>query len=478
MQKIGPHVIQPTAPALSWAARANIVKALDTIAPLETAPPHAIRIFRHYFSDQPLVNPQQVANAILSALGGYRHPNLYAEVYNEVGKEKLLPYIELLKEVVPLLHSNGLKVAGPSWATGDYEAYDWEQFRKANWCGLDAIALHCYWGVQEFTEWHALRFRKYWNTDPPILITECGIDAIEGGEAGWKDTVSAEAYIDDLKIYDQLLGQDPHVLGATVFTAGPTLAWENFSTDGLMIPETTPIVEEEPMQKFQIGNKWYDSMIGQLPTRDGAAPYRKRAFSEIAEITIHHSGSDQYLLTPTDLAREMVTHQDPGRCQYSEIPYHIVIQQNGHVTVCLPLDTLSWHADGQDAKEGVGMNNWRGVGIVMIGDFSTHPPSGAQLASLKELCPELEFAMGNPLGHVRHSDRQNTSCPGNTSRGAGNWFDTLFNPVDDSLSVAETCKRLLEENATLKLRDAAQQALLARLLTIHEETAGLIRLNM
>ena len=180
------------------------------------------------------------------------------------------------------------------------------------------------------------------------------------------------------------------------------------------------------ISEFQIGNKWYPSLIAQLPMREGAAPYGRRAFSEIEEITIHHGGSDEYCLEPVSLAREMVNHQDKNRAKYPEIPYHLVIEGNGWVTVCQPLDALTWHADGGSARGGVGINNWRGVGVVLIGDFTHHPPNSAQLESLRGVCAEIDFAMGKPLRRVRHSDVQRTGCPGDTSRGPGNWFDLLF----------------------------------------------------
>ena len=184
--------------------------------------------------------------------------------------------------------------------------------------------------------------------------------------------------------------------------------------------------------EFQIGNRWYDSLLGQLPVREGAEPYGRRDFSEIEEITIHHSGSDEYCLGPISLAREMVRHRDKYRTKYLEIPYHLTIEGNGWVTVCQPLDAITWHADGGSPRGGVGVNNWRGVGIVLIGDFSHHLPSVAQLESLWEVCAEIDFAMGKRLRRVRHSDVQRTSCPGDTSRGPGNWFDLLFG--QDSIS--------------------------------------------
>lgn len=54
----------------------------------------------------------------------------------------------------------------------------------------------------------------------------------EGGTVGWKlSGITGEEYVRLLKAYDTELQRDDFVLGATVFTAGPTPDWANFDTD-------------------------------------------------------------------------------------------------------------------------------------------------------------------------------------------------------------------------------------------------------
>jgi len=244
---------------------------MDTIEPFLLAPDHAIRVFRPYFADDPLpgATAHIIAQAILNALKGYRHRFLYAEILNEVPKELRAEYIELLKVVVPILHAQGLRVAGPSWGTGDYELEDWLAFRAAGWCGMDAIAVHCYWANEGFTPWHALRWLRFWEPgDPPILITECGRDILKhevpdtpdnpegvSGAGGWKlDGLSSEEYVAELVQYDKELQKHVFVLSAHVFTGGATSRWINYETDGLNMPPVEPIQpiqeEEEPMVDY------------------------------------------------------------------------------------------------------------------------------------------------------------------------------------------------------------------------------------
>ncbi len=236
MSQIGPHVIHSTSQALDWARRAGVVKTVDNPSVLAAAPADAIRIHRHYWpvAEQRLdADPQAVTVTIYDSLRGYWHPQLYVEVYNEIARQQTAEYAALLQRVVPVLHTIGLRVAGPSWATGDYDDEQWEYMRAHRWCGLDAIALHAYWGNQGLTPWHSLRYRTYWQPgDPPLMVTECGRDAIEGGRGGWRrDGISAETYRTELARFESELARDGVV--GVIFTAGPTDDWDAYSTDDL-----------------------------------------------------------------------------------------------------------------------------------------------------------------------------------------------------------------------------------------------------
>lgn len=267
MGKIGPHVIRPTTDALAWARVAGVVKALDDPAPLKVAPPNALRVFRAYFADAEQrmdADPARVAAAILGRLGGYRHPRLYVETFNET-QAPVADLVAFHQRLVPLLHAAGVRVAGPSWATGDYEAEAWEGFRALGWCGLDLIAVHAYWSTAGFTEWNALRWRQFWRPgDPPVIITECGRDKVRDGPNGtylphdgdgafgWQaQGLDADAFLAELAAYDLEIARDGYVLGATPFTCGPTDDWKarGFDLDPLVArlvaasePRSTPPV--------------------------------------------------------------------------------------------------------------------------------------------------------------------------------------------------------------------------------------------
>lgn len=181
---IGPHVINQTGPALEWARRAKIVKALGSTDALRIAPDDAIRIFRRWFPTQPLDNWSAV-DAILESLGGYRHNLLYVELYNEEHQrlgQGLEAYTEWTREAARRLHAVGLKVAGFSFSTGQPEQADWLFIQQRGFAGVDAIAIHEYFSKHGFTMFNALRHRliHQWlgEQHPPFIITETGIDNV------------------------------------------------------------------------------------------------------------------------------------------------------------------------------------------------------------------------------------------------------------------------------------------------------------
>ena len=248
--RLGPHDItggaiydedgQPS-PVKRYVQKANIVKSVGNTAAISVAREDAVQVYRWPFSEteqseilDTLAAPRLV-NTILNGLGGHNRLDLYVELLNEVGKGRRDQYVQLCKLAIPLLHDAGVLVAGPSWATGDYEQEDWDAFKGL---GFDAISLHAYWSTAGFTIWNALRWRQFWKPgDPPVIVTECGRDRVRDGNLnvndgwlpldnsgsyGWQASsqqCTEEMYLQELRDYDAQL--DSYVIGATVFTSSP-----------------------------------------------------------------------------------------------------------------------------------------------------------------------------------------------------------------------------------------------------------------
>lgn len=257
---IGPHDIQGWPLGVAWAAGASIAKSVGNVAAISAVSTGGVTIFRWQFSeveqsdllDHAAINPkgaaQRLVGTILAVLGGYRRAGLHVELLNEIGKSRRAAYVALCKEAIPLLKAAGLKVCGPSWATGDFEQEDWDAFVNLGW---DAIALHAYWSSNGFSKWNALRWQQYWKPGQPlVLITECGRDRVRDGTLSVNDGyipvsgtnfgfkaqgITDEDFLKELEAYDLKLKADPAVMGATGFTTSPTDDWKakGFDLDSL-----------------------------------------------------------------------------------------------------------------------------------------------------------------------------------------------------------------------------------------------------
>lgn len=244
--KLGPHLqtVPTSQVALAWAARAPIVKAIDSPTVLRHAQPGAIKVFRRYFKAQPLTDPGVYVREIVEALGGYNDPNLYVELLNECYQDgpDLTRYCEWTAQATEQLHWWGLKVCGFGFSTGNPTIYPdaWQYLKGQNYAGVDAIGLHQYWDGRSrlLTDWNALRHRLVhgWTggVHPLFIITECGADAVDGGPSGWKLCgITGDQYVLQLAHFEAELERDDYVLGATVFGASPAHDWTAFSTDDL-----------------------------------------------------------------------------------------------------------------------------------------------------------------------------------------------------------------------------------------------------
>lgn len=136
-----------------------------------------------------------------------------------------------------------------------------------------------------------------------------------------------------------------------------------------------------------------------------SAPYSR--------ITIHHSakesdGGDD-LHSTGDVAEVIKKIQtfhvrDKG---WGDIGYHFLIDANGNVWQGRALDWQGAHAGGDD--------NIGNLGICLLGDFRTSPPTREALAALERLvdglCDRHRIAHAKVFGHMKFAK---TECPGGT----------------------------------------------------------------
>lgn len=261
---IGPHgQMGASSQAKEWARHARIACQIDGTELFDALPNDGVRLFRHYFTEQNLgADAAWVAGQILGSLKGYRHPNLFVQVYVGIPSDQVGAYINLLRQVVPILHAAGVKVAGPGWYTGSYDQAAWDAMRAAGWCGLNAVCLQAYWAGAGLTQWNALRYRTYWDRsrDPKALfIGECGRDLVRDGpngsyigKGGWKaDGITAEQMVNEYAGFDGEIAKDGVL--AVAFTSAPNDEWKNYSTDEL---------DTRRLYRDSSGILWEETAIG------------------------------------------------------------------------------------------------------------------------------------------------------------------------------------------------------------------------
>jgi N-acetyl-anhydromuramyl-L-alanine amidase AmpD len=151
-------------------------------------------------------------------------------------------------------------------------------------------------------------------------------------------------------------------------------------------------------------------LVAEQPAAVGGDPWAVRKPRAWRYIVIHHSA------TETGNASEFdAMHRKRG---WEGLGYHFVIDngrggQDGQVEVGgrWKAQKTGAHTGGTPGNE----YNEYGIGICLVGDFRTHRPSTAQLASLRELVSYLVEHYHIPPEHIiGHCDapNANTECPG------------------------------------------------------------------
>jgi len=147
--------------------------------------------------------------------------------------------------------------------------------------------------------------------------------------------------------------------------------------------------------------------------------YRSRSKSDIANIVVHHSGEAPLDMSPEAAARATARYhiEDNG---WPGCGYHVIIVRDGSWAYCNSLTVISYHAGG--------VNNVRGVGVCLWGDYRIGPVPAAMVDSLEEICRWImqeKRAWAEDTGAayvaptiVGHRDVSATTCPGDYGAAA------------------------------------------------------------
>lgn len=128
-------------------------------------------------------------------------------------------------------------------------------------------------------------------------------------------------------------------------------------------------------------------------------------------VVVHHSATEQGSVEGIDRVHKARVDSE-GR-PWRGIGYHFVIgngqgMADGQVTA-----TFRWKDQLAGAHAGQKLYNEYGIGICLIGNFESAPPTSRQRAALASLIAELKRVHAiDPAHIVAHGDIKQTACPG------------------------------------------------------------------
>ena len=135
------------------------------------------------------------------------------------------------------MHNQDYRTAVPAFSMGNPEMWVIPALRDV-WAETDYMALHEYarrYMGEEDTPFLALRHRLIYERlaelgirQPPLLISETGIDRGGTGYRGKPGATPWPSYLSQLLWYEQELQSDSYVTAAFVFCSGSTNTWKSF----------------------------------------------------------------------------------------------------------------------------------------------------------------------------------------------------------------------------------------------------------
>lgn len=128
-------------------------------------------------------------------------------------------------------------------------------------------------------------------------------------------------------------------------------------------------------------------------------------------IVLHHSAAGTGSVESIDAAHKQ--RLDADGMPWRGIGYHFVIGNGDGMPDGEIQPTFRWREQCDGAHAGVAQFNQLGVGICLIGDFESTPPTHAQLAALDRLIIALRQEYGiDETRILAHRDLKPTACPG------------------------------------------------------------------
>jgi len=128
-------------------------------------------------------------------------------------------------------------------------------------------------------------------------------------------------------------------------------------------------------------------------------------------IVLHHSATAEGDVASIDAVHRQ--QKDSAGNPWLGIGYHFVVGNGQRMGDGEVRATFRWRGQMAGAHAGRRDQNEHGIGICLIGNFESSPPTPKQLAALTDLLKNLSTRYAITRTHVlRHQDVRSTLCPG------------------------------------------------------------------
>lgn len=128
-------------------------------------------------------------------------------------------------------------------------------------------------------------------------------------------------------------------------------------------------------------------------------------------IVLHHSATAEGDVASIDAVHRQ--QKDSAGNAWLGIGYHFVVGNGQRMGDGEVRATFRWRGQMAGAHAGQREQNEQGIGICLIGNFESAPPTPKQLAALTQLLKTLSTRYAITRSHVlRHQDVRATLCPG------------------------------------------------------------------
>lgn len=144
--------------------------------------------------------------------------------------------------------------------------------------------------------------------------------------------------------------------------------------------------------------------------------YHKRPLSWVRGVYIHHSATEPALGGEReDIQRIHNYHRNVH--DWPGIGYHFVVAPTGNIYKVGQLSDIRYHTGGADdpvTPQATSYHNEVGIGICLIGDFTSEVPPAVQREATAYLVHTLRGVFTRQLFAKGHRDVGATICPGDT----------------------------------------------------------------